>query len=74
MDICSTNSCATAPTGTDAYGGSIQKRARFPLEVGEAVVGVWGSQRVGYKLFPHFAGYSMSTPTRPKRFRISQSN
>jgi N-ethylmaleimide reductase len=45
---------------TDAYGGSTQKRARFPLEVVEAVVGVWGSQSVGYKLSPHFAGYSMS--------------
>src|SRR3954467_1048008 len=45
---------------TDAYGGSIQNRARFPLEVVEAVVDVWGPPRVGYKLSPHFAGYSMS--------------
>ncbi len=45
---------------TDAYGGSIQNRARFPLEVVEAVADVWGAQRVGYKLSPHFAGYSMS--------------
>jgi N-ethylmaleimide reductase len=45
---------------TDAYGGSVQNRAQFQLEVAEAVVGVWGSQSVGYKLFPHFAGYSMS--------------
>jgi len=28
--------------------------------VAEAVIGVWGSQRVGYKLSPYFAGYSMS--------------
>ncbi|TPV99201.1 MAG: N-ethylmaleimide reductase [Beijerinckiaceae bacterium] len=53
---------------TDAYGGSIQKRARFPLEVAEAVVGVWGSQRVGYKLSPHFAGYSMSDSNPPETF------
>jgi N-ethylmaleimide reductase len=45
---------------TDAYGGSIQNRARFPLEVTQAVIDVWGPQRVGYKLSPHFAGYSMS--------------
>ena len=45
---------------TDAYGGSIQNRARFPLEVVDAVVGVWGPKRVGYKLSPHFSGYSMS--------------
>jgi N-ethylmaleimide reductase len=45
---------------TDVYGGSIQNRARFPLEVTEAVLGVWEPQRVGYKLSPHFASYSMS--------------
>jgi N-ethylmaleimide reductase len=45
---------------TDAYGGDIANRARFPLEVIDAVVDVWGAQRVGYKLSPYFAGYSMS--------------
>ncbi len=45
---------------TDAYGGSIENRARLPLEVTDAVIAVWGSQRVGYKLSPYFAGYSMS--------------
>src|SRR5258707_411223 len=53
---------------TDAYGGSIQKRARLPLEVAEAVVGVWGSQSVGYKLSPHFAGYSMSDSNPQETF------
>jgi N-ethylmaleimide reductase len=46
--------------GADAYGGSIANRARFPLEVTDAVVDVWGAERVGYKLSPYFAGYSMS--------------
>jgi N-ethylmaleimide reductase len=45
---------------TDAYGGSIQNRARLPLEITEAVIGVWGAQRVGYKLSPHFTMFSMS--------------
>ena len=45
---------------TDDYGGSIQNRARFPLEVVEAVIDVWGPERVGYKLSPHFAMFSMS--------------
>ena len=45
---------------TDAYGGDIANRARFPLEVTDAVIDVWGAQRVGYKLSPYFAGYSMS--------------
>ena len=44
----------------DAYGGSIRNRARFPLEVAEAVLQVWEGQRVAYKISPHFAGYSMS--------------
>lgn len=37
---------------TDAYGGSIENRARFLLEVLEAVIGVWGSDRVGLRLSP----------------------
>ena len=45
---------------TDAYGGGIENRVRFPLEVTDAVIAVWGPERVGYKLSPHFAGYSMS--------------
>jgi len=35
---------------TDAYGGSIHNRVRFLLEVTDAVVGVFGSQRVGVRL------------------------
>src|SRR5205085_2787280 len=45
---------------TDAYGGSLRNRARLPLEVTQAVVEVWGAQRVGYKIGPYFGGYSMS--------------
>jgi N-ethylmaleimide reductase len=36
----------------DRYGGSVQNRARLTLEVTEAVVGVWGSDRVGIRLSP----------------------
>jgi N-ethylmaleimide reductase len=42
---------------TDAYGGSIQNRVRLPLEVTEAVIGVWGAERVGYRLNPYFSYY-----------------
>jgi len=45
---------------TDTYGGSIRNRARFPLEVAEAVVAVWGPDRVGYKVSPNSAFNSMS--------------
>ena len=37
---------------TDRYGGSIENRLRFPLEVVRAVKEVWGSQRVGVRLSP----------------------
>jgi N-ethylmaleimide reductase len=45
---------------TDQYGGSLQNRARLPLEVTEAVIDVLGAERVGYRISPHFQGYSMS--------------
>ena len=32
---------------TDAYGGSVQNRARFLLDIVRAVIGVWGPDRVG---------------------------
>lgn len=37
---------------TDAYGGSIERRARFALEVTEAVVNAWSADRVGIRLSP----------------------
>src|SRR5262249_43591570 len=37
---------------TDGYGGSVSNRARLLMEVIEAVVEVWGSDRVGVRLSP----------------------
>ena len=37
---------------TDAYGGPVENRTRFLLEVTEAVVGVWGADRVGVRFSP----------------------
>lgn len=37
---------------TGAYGGSIENRARLLLEVLEAVICVWGSERVGVRVSP----------------------
>ena len=45
---------------TDAYGGSIENRARFLLEVTEAVAGVWGADRVGVRLSPTGSFNTMS--------------
>jgi N-ethylmaleimide reductase len=38
---------------SDQYGGSIENRARFLLEVVDAVTGVWGNGRVGVRLSPY---------------------
>ena len=37
---------------SDAYGGPLENRARFLLEVTDAVVSVWGAERVGVHLAP----------------------
>ncbi|HEV7504960.1 MAG TPA: alkene reductase [Thermoanaerobaculia bacterium] len=45
---------------TDEYGGSVENRARFLVEVVEAVAGVWGGNRVGVRVSPTGAFNSMS--------------
>ncbi|CAG9185031.1 alkene reductase [Cupriavidus pampae] len=49
---------------TDAYGGSIEKRARFSLELVEALASVWGADRVGVRVSPSgkWGGISDSNP------------
>jgi len=37
---------------TDRYGGSALNRARFLIEVSEAMIGEWGAARVGVRLSP----------------------
>lgn len=37
---------------TDAYGGPVENRTRLLLEVTDAVVDVWGADRVGVRLSP----------------------
>jgi N-ethylmaleimide reductase len=37
---------------TDEYGGSVANRLRFPLAVVQAVVDVWGANRVGIRISP----------------------
>lgn len=45
---------------TDEYGGSIENRARFLMEVTQAVTEVWGGDRVGVRLSPSGTFNSMS--------------
>lgn len=37
---------------TDSYGGDIPSRMRFALEILQAVVAVWGPDRVGFRISP----------------------
>ena len=44
---------------TDGYGGSVENRARFLLEITDAVSEVWGSDRVGVHLRPRGEEHDM---------------
>ena len=44
---------------TDAYGGTREKRARLMLEVADAVIEVWGADRVGMHLAPRMDSHDM---------------
>jgi N-ethylmaleimide reductase len=58
---------------TDEYGGSVENRARFLLEVTEAVVGVWGADRVGVRLSPRGTFNSMGDSDRKATFSYAVS-
>jgi N-ethylmaleimide reductase len=45
---------------TDEYGGPIENRARFLLEITRAAISVWGADRVGVRLSPSSTYGSMS--------------
>ena len=49
---------------TDAWGGSVEKRSRFGLEVAKAVVEAVGSEKVGIRMSPFstFQGMKMADP------------
>ncbi|GBE94880.1 alkene reductase [Nostoc cycadae] len=61
---------------TDEYGGSIENRSRFLLEVVSAVASVWGGNRVGVKLSPSntFYGISDSHPKETFGYAINELN
>jgi N-ethylmaleimide reductase len=53
---------------TDDYGGPIENRARLLLEVMDAVVDVWGGDRVGVRLAPSGTFGSMGDSDREATF------
>lgn len=50
---------STTNLRTDAYGGSIENRARFLLEVTDAAISVWGAGCVGVHLAPRGDSHTM---------------
>jgi N-ethylmaleimide reductase len=61
---------------SDAYGGSLQNRARLLLEVVAAVCTVWNSDRVGVRLSPlqPANGMSDSNPEATFSYAVEQLN
>jgi N-ethylmaleimide reductase len=53
---------------TDAYGGSIENRARLMLEVTDACIDVWGADRVGMHLAPRRDAHDMGDSTPLETF------
>ena len=49
---------------SDAYGGSLENRARLMLEVTDAVCEVWGANRVGMHLAPRMDSHDMGDSNR----------
>ncbi|GMN30267.1 hypothetical protein TIFTF001_050656 [Ficus carica] len=54
---------------TDKYGGSLENRCRFALEVVEAIVDEIGADRVGIRLSP-FADYMESGDSNPEALGV----
>lgn len=44
---------------SDRYGGSLENRTRFLEEIADAVIGVWGADRVGVHLAPRMDSHDM---------------
>ena len=53
---------------TDAYGGSLENRARLMLEVTDACIAVWGASRVGMHLAPRGDAHDMGDTNPAETF------
>lgn len=54
---------------TDEYGGSLENRCRFALEIVEAIVNEIGANRVGMRLSP-FANFMDSVDSNPEALGV----
>jgi N-ethylmaleimide reductase len=61
---------------TDRYGGGIESRARFLMEVTQAAIDVWGANRVGVRLSPYGIanGSGEAEPMPLYKYAIEQLN
>ncbi|PKL84770.1 MAG: alkene reductase [Ignavibacteriae bacterium HGW-Ignavibacteriae-1] len=68
--------CSGSNQRSDEYGGSVENRARFVIEIIEAIAEVMDSQRIGIKLSPSNIGNSMSdeNPTETFGYLIKKLN
>ncbi|KAL8383367.1 hypothetical protein RB595_006899 [Gaeumannomyces hyphopodioides] len=59
---------------TDGWGGSVEKRARLPLEIVKAVAEAVGADRTGIRISPYsmFQGMMMADPDPTFRYLIEQ--
>jgi len=53
---------------TDKYGGSIENRARFLLEIVDAMKTVWPAERIGVRLAPNGGFGGMGSVDNPEQF------
>lgn len=53
---------------TDEYGGNIENRARFLLEITDAIIQIWGAGRVGVHLSPACDAHDMGDENPLKTF------
>lgn len=59
---------------TDEYGGSLENRARFIIELTKAVIDVWGPERVSVRLSPRnpYNGMSDSNPEKTYLYVVEE--
>lgn len=61
---------------TDAYGGSIENKARFTLEAMRAIIDAVGGDKVGIKISPlhPYAGIAFDDPVASYRYLLGELN
>ncbi|KAL6400155.1 NADH:flavin oxidoreductase/NADH oxidase [Ilyonectria robusta] len=59
---------------TDQWGGSVENRARFPIDVVTAIVDAIGADRVGFRISPfsNFQGMRMEDPVPQFSYLVSE--